>query len=496
MIRVLGGRKRLCDGLTRRDLLHVGALGLLGLGHEAVGGVRSARAGAVAPAALGGFGKAKSCILLFLYGSPSQLETFDPKPDAPVEIRGEFGSIASSVPGVNVCERLPEMARVMDKVTVLRTVSHPYPLHGVAYATTGLSRIDAPLELNPRDPAHWPYIGSVVDYVDRTGTEVPRNLVLPWAFSSRRVGEVPRAGPYGGFLGQAYDPISAHFVGQGTRRAQKTLQEQTWDDLEPYRGITPQSRFQLAPADSLGTELTLDRLDGRRTLLEQLEAVRRDADAQADRSGIDRHRSMAYSLLGSPRLRGAFDLDKEPAATRDLYGMTLFGQASLTARRLVEAGGRFVTVFWDEYGLAGTGWDTHWDHFARMKDELLPGLDRTLSGLVIDLDRRGLLDETLVCVLSEHGRTPKLSTGKGGGRDHWSRCYSVVMAGGGIARGRVVGRSDKIASDPVERRVSPKDILATIYHLLGIDPATTLTDRLGRPLPLLPEGEVIAEALA
>jgi hypothetical protein len=499
MIRVLGGPKRLCDGLTRRDLLHVGALGLLGLGCPA-----TARAGAVAPAAAAGFGKAKSCILLFLYGSPSQIETFDPKPDAPVEIRGEFGTIASSVPGVNVCERLPEMARVLDKVTLLRSVSHPYPIHGVAYATTGQTRIDVAMELNPRDPGHWPFIGSVVDYADRNrsqGTaaaaaEVPCNLVLPWAFSSRRVGEVPRAGPYGAFLGQAYDPVNAEFVGRATRTARKTLNEQTWDDLEPYRGITPESRFQLSSVASLGPELTLDRLDRRRSLLDQLEAARREADAPCERSGIDRHRSLAYSLLGSARLRQAFDLGREPAATRELYGMTLFGQAALTARRLVEAGGRFVTVFWDEYGLAGTGWDTHWDHFARMKDELLPGLDRTLSGLLIDLDRRGQLDETLVVCLSEHGRTPRLSTGRGGGRDHWSRCYSVLLAGGGIARGRVIGRSDKIASDPVERRVSPKDILATIYHLLGIDPATTLVDRQGRPLPLSPEGEVIAEAMA
>ena len=507
MIRVLGGTKRLCDGLTRRDLLQVGTLGLLGLGQAELGLLASAQAGTVAPSALAGFGKAKACILLFLYGSPSQLETFDPKPDAPAEIRGELGAIATRVPGLNVCERLPEMARVMDKVTVLRSVSHPYPIHGVAYATTGLSRIDVPLELNPHDPAHWPYIGSVVDYVERVRgqaeggggrPEMPRNLLLPWAFSSQRVGEVPRAGPYGGFLGRAYDPIATEFMGKATKTACKTLNERTWDDLEPYRGITPESRFQLSTVANLGPELTIDRLDRRRSLLEQLERARFDADVQApeDRSGIDRHRAMAYALLGSEPIRQAFDLDREDATTRDLYGMTLFGQAALSARRLVDAGGRFVTVFWDEYGLAGTGWDTHWDHFARMKDELLPGLDRTLSGLLVDLDRRGQLDETLVVCLSEHGRTPKLSTGRGGGRDHWSRCYSVVLAGGGIARGRVVGRSDKIASDPVERRISPKDILATIYHLLGIDPATTLNDRQGRPMALLPEGEVIAEALA
>src|SRR3954463_2513187 len=203
MIRVLGGPKRLCDGLTRRDLLHVGALGLLGLGRNDGGALRSAQAGTVAPAVpggIGGFGQAKACILLFMYGSPSQLETFDPKPEAPLEIRGAFGCIPSSVPGLNVCDRLTRLAPVMDKVTVIRSVSHPYPIHGVAFATTGIPRIDIPLELNPRDPAQWPFIGSVVDYVERASAgggrpEVPRNLVLPWAFSSQRVGEVARAGP-------------------------------------------------------------------------------------------------------------------------------------------------------------------------------------------------------------------------------------------------------------------------------------------------------------
>jgi hypothetical protein len=504
MIRVLGGPKRLCDGLTRRDLLHVGSLGLLGLGLSEWDLASSALGGEPrAPIAPGRFGQAKACIFLFLYGSPSQLETFDPKPDAPAEIRGELKSIASKVPGLDVCELLPHLAKVMDKVTVVRTVSHPYPIHGVAYATTGITRIDVPMELNPRDQAHWPYVGSVVDYVERNRAgsstkargEVPRNLVLPWAFSSQRVGEVPRAGPYGGFLGQTYDPVFTEFVGKATRTAKKTLVEKTWEDVEPYRGVTPGSRFRLSSVSDLGPGLSLDRLDRRRTLLEQCEDARRSADASVSRSGIDRHRAMAYNLLGSEKLRRAFDLGQEPAETRDLYGMTLFGQAALTARRLVEAGGRFLTVFWDEYGLAGTGWDTHWDHFPRMKDELLPGLDRTLSGLLIDLDRRGMLDETLVVCLSEHGRTPKLSTGQGGGRDHWSRCYSVVLAGGGVARGRVVGRSDKVASDPVERVVSPKDILATVYHLMGIDPATTLTDRQGRPMALLPEGEVLSDVL-
>jgi hypothetical protein len=506
MLRVLGGPKRLCDGVTRRDLLRVGSLGWLGLGLGGWANASRAAAGDRLPSSgLPGFGRARSCILLFMYGSPSQIETFDPKPEAPLEIRGEFGRIASCVPGLDVCERLPLLAQVMDKVTVIRSVTHPYPIHGVAYATTGIPRIDIPLELNPRDTNHFPFIGSAVDYIDgrRAGgatsrrSPMPRNILLPWAFSSRRVGEVPRSGPYGGFLGQAYDPVCTEFVGRATKAARKTLADKVWEDLEPYRGVTPESRFELSAVSQLPPELTVDRLDRRRTLLEQLESARRAADAAASRSsGIDRHRAMAYDLAGSPAIRRALDLGEEPEETRSLYGMTLFGQASLTARRLVEAGGRFLTVFWDEYGLAGTGWDTHWDHFPRMKDELLPGLDRTLSGLLIDLDRRGLLDETLVVLLSEHGRTPKLTLGNGGGRDHWSRCYSVVMAGGCVARGRVVGRSDRIASDPAERPVSPKDILATIYHLLGIDPSTTLTDVQGRPMPLIPDGEVIPEVLA
>jgi uncharacterized protein (DUF1501 family) len=498
MFRVLGNSKRLCDGLTRRDLLQVGSLGMLGLSLADVG--TQARAAATS-SRHPHFGRAKSCILLYLYGAPSQIETFDPKPAAPAEIRGDFRSISSVLPGLDVCEHLPRLAKVMDKTTVVRTVNHPYPIHGVAFALTGIPRIELAMELNPRDGAHWPFIGSVVDYVDgrSAGTgppAMPRNLVLPWAFSTQRVGEVARAGPYGGFLGPSYDPVCTEFVGQATKTARKTLVQQVWEDKEPYRGITPESRFRLSSVSASEPQLTLNRLDRRKTLLEQLEDARPELEAAVEQPGVDRHRAMAYSLLSSNRLRTAFDLDAEQAATRELYGMTLFGQASLTARRLIEAGGRFVTVFWDEFGLAGTGWDTHWDHYPRMKDELLPGLDQTLSGLLIDLDSRGLLDETLVMVLSEHGRTPRITPGQGGGRDHWSRCYSVVLAGAGIARGRVVGRSDKIASDPIEQPVSPKDLLATAYHLLGIDPSTLLADRQGRPLELVPDGRVLVDVLA
>ena len=181
---------------------------------------------------------------------------------------------------------------------------------------------------------------------------------------------------------------------------------------------------------------------------------------------------------------------------RESYGMTLFGQASLVARRVVEAGTRFVSVFWDEYGLADSAWDTHYQHYPRMKDELCPSFDRAYSALILDLEARGMLEETLVLCVSEHGRTPRLQNVKGGGRDHWSSAYSAIFAGGGIAAGRVVGRSDRSAGSVVENPVSPKDIQATTYHLLGIDPATTLHDRLGRPQPIGGEGRVRPDLLA
>jgi hypothetical protein len=493
MLRILGSPKRLCSGLTRRDMLWAGGLGLLGL-H--VGDFFRLRAAQAAPPA-GSFGRAKACILLYLYGAPSQLEVCDMKPDAPVEVRGEFKPIRSSLPGLDVCELLPNLARVMDRTTVVRSLTHPYPIHGVAYALTGVPAIDIPMELNPHDSRHWPFLGSVVDYVDRARSaprqaEVPGNVALPFPFSSRRMGEVPRAGPYAAFLGSAYNPVWTDWHGQATRTVVKTLAAQKLEVAEPYMGVTPESRFELAGAGGATPELTLDRLDRRRSLVEQFDHARPALDRTNAGRALDRHRQMAYDLIRSPKVRAALDLGKEPLKLRESYGMTIFGQAALVARRLVEAGTRFVTVFWDEYGLAGSGWDTHWDHFPRMRNELLPGLDRALYGLLSDLDVRGLLDETLVLCLSEHGRTPKLQNTNGGGRDHWSQVYSAILAGGGVPRGQVVGKSDRIAATVAERPVSPKDILATTYHLLGIDPETTLTDRAGRPMPLV-AGKVVPE---
>ena len=498
MLRIKGSPLRLCNGWTRRDLLQAGGLALGGLGLADLFRLREASAARPAAAAAPHFGKAKSCILLYLYGSPSQLETFDPKPDAPVEVRGELRSIRSNVPGADVGELLPYTSRVMDRVTVLRSMTHPYPIHGAAYALTGVPAIDVPMELNPRDGRHYPFIGSVVEYVDgrsrRKKAAVPGNIAMPWPFSTQRSGEVHRAGPYAAFLGSAYNPVWTTFDGKATGRMTKTLNAETIDFAEPYVGIAPDSRFRVGREES-AAELTLDRLDARRSLLEQFDRARRHLGEGDAGKSHDRQRARAFDLIGSAAVRSALDLRREARPVRESYGMTLFGQGCLAARRLVEAGSRFVSVFWDEFGLAGSAWDTHWDHYNRMKKELCPGFDRGLAGLLTDLDARGLLDETLVVCVSEHGRTPKISTAKGGGRDHWSRAYSAVLAGAGIARGRVVGKTDRIAGDVVDRPLSPKDILATTYHLLGIDPATTIEDRLGRPSDLVPGGAVIREAL-
>jgi len=506
MLRILGSNRRLCHGMSRRDFLYVGGLGAAGLQlTDLLRGQAAAqeRAESIEPAPRS-FGRAKSIILLHLYGSPSQLEWADPKPDAPVEIRGELGWIPSTLPGCNVCELLPNMAKVMDRTTVIRSMTHPYPIHGVAYALTGTPTIDVAMELAPHDPRHWPYFASVVEYVDAMRaqaegrppaaltTGVPPNIALPFAFSSHRVGEVPRAGPYAAFLGSRWNPVWTDYVGQANKSIDKTLAEKRFTDPDPYLGLAPDSYFVMPSATAPQPGVTLDRLDRRRSLLAQFDAARGQLDNSYAARQFDQQQETAFALLASDRLRGALDLRHEPTETRDLYGHTLFGQGCLAARRLVEAGSRVVSVFWDEYGLAGDAWDTHYDHFKRMRQALCPGLDMAWYGLITDLDRRGLLDETLVVCTSEHGRTPRFS---GTGRDHWSRVYTSMVAGGGTARGRVVGASDKIGSDVADRPVSPKDLLATMYHLLGIDHRQTLRDALERPLPLV-DGEVVHEVLA
>jgi uncharacterized protein (DUF1501 family) len=494
MLRILGSRKVFCDGLTRRDLLHVGSLAPLGLSLD---GWAHATSRAAAHAAAG-FGSAKRCVLLLLWGSPSQIDTLDPKPDAPAEVRGDLGSISTALPDVRIGEILPRTARLLDRVTVLRSLTHPYPVHGVAFATSAVPATDIPLETNPRDPRHWPFVGCVVDFLGEQSTPrppaVPRNFWVPFPFGSKR--GPARSGPFGGFLGPAYDPVASEFRAKGTRsvlrdsgdpRAPKPIV------ADPYLGILPGDRFEVGATSGV---VTLDRLNDRLSLLDQFDAARSAIDSRPPDSATDRHRALARAVLTSPKLRDALDVQREPAKLRERYGMTLFGQSCLAARRLLEAGGTFVTVCWDEYGLFNTGWDTHVHQTPRLKDELGPGFDNAFASLLEDLDVRGMLADTAVVVLSEHGRTPRVQRVPGGGRDHWSRAYSALFAGAGFARGRVVGRTDRIGGDVAEAPFSPKDVVATLFHLLGIDPRAEIHDRVGRPYPIGGSGRVRPELLA
>jgi hypothetical protein len=500
VLRILGSPKTLCDGLTRRDFLHVGGLGALGFGLADLFRARAAGADGAAPAP--GFGRARACILLFPYGSPPQHETFDPKSDAPAEVQGEMKSIATAVPGLRVCEHLPGVAGVMDRVTVVRSMCHPYPLHGVAYAVSGIPTYTPALETQPRAAEHWPFIGSVVDYLEeRVGrgaaASVPRNVGLPWLLNSKTDLNVS-AGPYAAFLGQAYDPVWADFDGPGTKVAPHYTEGQAKTFHDPFAGTSPEGRFRLAPAGGGPGDVAVERVNLRRSLLEQFDRARREADRGEQARAFDKFHEMAFALVTSTRVREALDIGREPLALRERYGMTLFGQACLAARRLVEAGSKFVTVFWDGYGqFSGCAWDTHANHYPRLKEYLLPGFDRAYPALVRDLEARGLLDETLVLWMSEHGRTPRIdSKPKGAGRHHWSQAYSVVLAGGGVPRGKVVGSTDRLGGEVRDTPVSPKDILATAFHLLGIDPGTTVPDRQGRPLPVAGTGRVRPELLA
>ncbi len=494
MLRILGSARKLCDGLSRREFLGAGSLAAL-----------AAAAGQPFPtiAAEPGssrFGQAKRCIFLYLYGAASQLETFDPKPSAPIEVRGELGAIASRVPGLELGELLPRTAQVADRLTLIRSMTHPYPLHASAYTLTSIPTIDVPLQMSPRDPRHWPFIGSVVDYLaDRRGEpagSIPRSVGLPWRLSSRRpYAAGDNAGPYGAWLGAGYDPLWTDFEGRGTRESTYTFGNETIRCFDPYGPLAPDGRFTLSADAQLQPGLTLDRLNHRRSLLEQFDEQRRAFDQRAEQRGFDQARAQAFSYLTTSQLREALDVAREPAAVREQYGHTLFGQATLVARRLLEAGCQFTTVIWDEFALVNSAWDTHYYHYSLMREQLCPGFDRALSALVLDLEARGMLDDTLVVCTTEHGRTPKLENAEGGGRGHWAAAYSSLLAGGGAARGHIVGRTDRIAGTVVDAPVSPKDLLATVYYLLGIAPETTIPDRLGRPVAVAGEGRVVWDAL-
>jgi hypothetical protein len=501
VLRILGSRKIACDGLSRRDLLHLGGLGLFGFGLGDLFRLQDTQAAPARPNRH--FGRARACILIHLFGAHPQHETFDPKPAAPAEIQGELKAIATPLPGVQIGEGLPRVARMVDRLTLVRSLTHPWPFHGVHYALSGIPEISPTVEADPNDRTLWPFIGSVVDYLQarrargvgvpsggrrREAPTVPANIALPFRLYSRANFRL-LGGPYAGFLGSRYDPVWTDFSARGTRAVPNPASKS--DVFDPFGGIRPDDRFRIT--GDLADDLPAPRLAGRRALVEQFDRSRAWLEAHERVQGFGRYQELAYSLLTSPRLARALEVQREPSAIRAQYGMTLFGQSLLAARRLVEAGGRFVTVFWDAYGDATAGWDTHYHHYPRLKELLLPGFDLAFSALVLDLEARGLLDETLVLVLSEHGRTPRLTNRPGGGREHWSAAYCGVLAGGGVARGKVVGRTDSTGGQVADTPVSPKDVLATALYLLGIDPHTTVLDRLNRPVPVAGDGVVRAE---
>jgi hypothetical protein len=423
--------------------------------------------------------RAKSVLFVYLFGGPSQLETFDMKPDAPTGIRGPFKPTASRTPELKVCEHLPRLAAMSDRYCVVRTLNHRQNDHnGCHYIQTGhpmpaAQRGAAGVDATDKD---WPAVGSVVEFLDRRrgGRDFPSYVYLP-----NRLGHIQgydRLGQYAGWLGRPYNALATE------------VRKRDAKDNPYYRGCADEELdFRIAGL-AADPALTLDRLDRRRSLLDQFEANRRAA-LSAPEATHDRLRRRALDLLTSDRLRQALDIRREPGKLRDRYGRHLFGQSMLLGRRMVEAGARFVTVLWDAPD--GYGWDSH-VHSKDVERHLLPGLDQSLSALLEDLQQRGLLDETLVVCVGEMGRTPKPDTAQWG-RGHWSFCFPALLAGAGIRGGAVYGRSDKDAAYPVEKPVSPEDFACTVYHALGIDPHGFIPDREGRPVALVDGGRPLLD---
>lgn len=505
MLKILGSANRFHGRVDRREALAIGSLGtgLLSLPELLAAENAGAKSAKSKHPRAATFGRAKRILLVYLQGAASQYETWDPKPHAPAAIRGQWRAAQTAVPGVVISDQLPKLARLTDRMSIVRSMTHKNNNHSNLYTLTGHPAVDFSSETNPFDSRHHPFFGSVLDYLEdqRSGQsthELPRNLGLPFRFSTHSP-LFRRSGPYGAFLGHGYDPVWTEFNGEASQSVNRVSffrRLKGVDIKDPYLGITPESRLRVSKDAQLRKGLTLDRLDKRRTLLEQLDGEERRFNKTLSAASVDRFQEMAYSLITSQKLRDALDIGQESASVRDSYGMTLFGQSTLTARRLLEAGCPLVSVFWDEYKVVNTAWDTHFNHFSRMGNELLPAFDSAMSSLLTELEDRGLLQDTLVMCLSEHGRTPKISNNaRGGGRGHWSQAYSVMLAGAGINSGSVIGASDARGAFVKDRPVSPEDILATMYHLKGIDPNTFIPNRVKKPTRLTEHGLVVDEML-
>ncbi len=426
------------NGPDRRGFLHAGAMALPAL---AAGG---------AAARDPGFGAAKRCVLLFLTGGPPQHDTFDPKPDAPAEVRGETRPIATAVPGVRFGDLCPLLARQMHRLCIVRSVTHADTTHTSA-GYTMLTGVKHPLAnasdiklIRPSAGDH-PHFASLVAHARPPRPGLPAFAALPEWIKDDAINDYPGLGP--GFLGSGCGPF---LIPADADRA----------------GLLPP---EFAPAEGIGA----DRLSGRRALLERL------SPPDGERAGLYRR---AYDLIRSPAVQRALRPGLEPEKVRGAYGKHLFGQGCLMARRLLEAGVPLVAVYWHYEGPQDSPvWDTHANHYAHLRKRLLPPADRAVSALIEDLAARGLLGDTLVLCMGEFGRTPRIN--KDAGRDHWPGAQSVLMAGGGVKAGHVHGATDRLGAYPSASPVSPADLIATVLHLLGVRPGTEVQDRTGRPVP-------------
>jgi hypothetical protein len=444
-------RRTDCEGFHRRDFLTVGSAGILGL---TLPGVLAAEARAAANKDLAGKAKAKGVILLWLAGGPATIDMWDNKPEAPEGIRGQFASIDSNVPGMQVAETFPKMAKVCDKLSIVRSLYHTIPSHGPAavFMTTGNK---------PTAALQYPAMGSIASRLLKTEIGVPPYVT----FGDLRAGAVGQAG----YLGTGYNPFVIE--GNGNANANPNARGQGFS----VRGLTLKGTF------------TLEELEKRDALLSKFDQGFAGLDKSNDLvDGLDHFHQQALEILKSDKTRKALDINAEKQATRDLYGNTPFGQGALAARRLIEAGVRFATV-------SLGGWDTHSQTFNAHKTRLAPTTDTVLSALIKDLDDRGLLESTIVMCAGEFGRTPKIN--RNTGRDHWARSMACVLAGGGFKRGYVHGSTDASGMAPATEPVTPDDVASTIFHNLGISPHTELQTPTGRPVQLFREGKVIEKLI-
>lgn len=462
MLRIFDQHATTCDPMDRREWLRLGGLGLGGL-------TLNHLLAQPAKASVNGFGKAKSVIIFGLTGGPSQHDTWDPKPNAPVEVRGPFGTIATKTPGLRVGELMPLTANLTNEIAVLRAVTTGDNAHSSSgyQMLTGVPHLPLSTEnALPKPPNNWPSIGAMLRYLRPAAGRLPSAVTIPEHIWND--GNIPWPGQDAGFLGRKHDP---------------------W--VIACDPNSPKFKFD---ALELPAELPALRVAERRTLLDQVNQHMDIARRRGQFEMHDDHSRRAFDLLTAGGTRRAFDMNAEPASVRDRYGRSRFGQSVLLARRLVEAGVSLVQVNWTRIANLENqgGWDTHAKHNSSAKDFLMPMMDRAFSALIDDLKVRGLLDETLVVWFGEFGRTPKFNGN--GGRDHWGSVFSLAMAGGGTRGGTVYGTSDKNGAYPLDGRVEARDLIATIFHALGYAPDTEMLDTLNRPIPIS-RGEVIKAIL-